>query len=81
MATSVFYSIIRNFNYFTLKGGLLFLPCKLCICTEHGVVYYHFGHWVNARKTSGQPNINELHYCDENVTKQLVHESAVRSSR
>ena len=43
---------------------------------EHGVVY-----WVNAWKTSGQPRINGLNYRVENVVKQLVHESAVRSSR
>ena len=35
MVTSVFYSIIRNFR----PGGVAFLPCKLCIFTEHGVVF------------------------------------------
>ena len=45
------------------------------------VVYYHFSHWMNAWKTSGQPRINGLNYRVENVIKQLVHESAVRSSR
>ena len=60
---------------------LLFLPCKLCIFTQHGVVYYHFAHWVKTWKTSGQPRINGLHYRVENVIKQLVHESAVHSSR
>ena len=36
---------------------------------------------MNAWKTSGQPRIIGLHYRVENVIKQLVHESAVRSSR
>ena len=36
---------------------------------------------MNTRKTSGQPSINGLHYRDENVIKQLVEESAARSSR
>ena len=58
---------------------LQFLPSKLCILTEHGVVYYHFAHCVNASKTSDQ--INGWHYRIENVIKQLVHESTVRSSR
>ena len=40
------------------------------------VVYYHFAHWMNAWKTSGQPRINGLNYRVENVIKQLVHESA-----
>ena len=51
---------------------LLSLPCKLCIFTEHEVVYYHFAHWVNAWKTSGQPRINGFNYRVENVIKQLV---------
>ena len=58
---------------------LQFLPSKLCTFTERGVVYYHFAHCVNASKTSDQ--INGWHYRIENVIKQLVHESAVRSSR
>ena len=53
----------------------------MCIFTEHGIVYYHFAQWANGWKTSGQSRNNGLIYCVENVIKQLVHESAVRSSR
>ena len=61
---------------------LPFLPCKMCIFTEHGVVYYHFAHWLNAWETSGQPRINGFkNYRVENVIKQLIHASAVHSSR
>ena len=39
MATSVFYSIIRNFiTILDQRGVPFFLPCKLCIFTEHEVV-------------------------------------------
>ena len=42
----------------------------------------HFAHWLNAWKTSGQPRINGFkNYLVENVIKQLIHASAVRSSR
>ena len=36
---------------------------------------------MNAWKTYGQPRIKGFHYRVENVIKQLVHESAVRSLR
>ena len=60
------------------KGCCFFTQLAVDFSTEHGVVYYHFAHWVNAWKTSGQPSyrINGLNYRVENVIKQLVHESA-----
>ena len=43
MATSVFYSIISNFNYLRLKGCCcFFLPCKLFIFTAHWEGNNHF---------------------------------------
>ena len=48
------------------------------IFTEHGVVYYNFAHWLNAWET----RINGFkNYRVENVIKQLIHASAVHSSR
>ena len=40
MATSVFYSIIRNFITILDQRDVpfFFIPCKLCIFTEHEVV-------------------------------------------
>ena len=53
LATSVFYSIISNFNYLRLEGCCLFLPCKLCIFTADGIVNNHFANFVEFWKTSG----------------------------
>ena len=57
MATSVFYSIISNFNYLRLKGCCccccFFLPCKLFIFTAHWVGNNHFANFAEFWKTSG----------------------------
>ena len=44
MATSVFYSIISNFNYFRPKGCWFFCPvsCVLLLHMGHGVRNNHF---------------------------------------
>ena len=48
LATRILYSIIRNFNYFRPKSCYFFYPVSCgFLFTEHGVVYYHFAHWVN----------------------------------
>ena len=72
METSVFYSIISNFNHFRPKGFCLFYPVS-CVFSRNMALFqfYHFAHWVNLWSN----------YLVENVIKQLVLESAVRSSR
>ena len=79
MATSVFYSRIRNLNYFRPKRCCFFYPVS-CVFLLNMFIFYHFGSWVNAWLISGQPKINGLHYRVENVIKQFVYVSAVRSS-
>ena len=75
MKTSVFYSIIRNCNHFIPKGCCLFCPVSCVFSRNMGLFqFYHFAHWVNQL---GKPLVKLPCL---NVIKQLVHESAVRSS-
>ena len=78
MATSVFYSIIRNFKYFRRKGCCFFYPVS-CVFLLNMELFF-------TTCTLGEClenfwSINGLHYRVENVIEQFFHESAVRSSR